>query len=272
MKQRVITGILFGVIMIGSLLFKESLILLLGVIILLGLIEYYRLMKKAGTHPFSSAGITVGIFLYLLFAYISYMHNSYKWMVIAIPLFALIFIAEIWRNKEGPFRNIAVTLMGICYLAVPMILLLHIAFRFNDPVDDFHGSFLLGYLILIWANDTGAYFTGSRFGRRKLFERISPGKTWEGFFGGMLTSLLTAIAVSVYIHELSLSQWLIISFLAVTAGTAGDLVKSLLKRSVGVKDSGTILPGHGGILDRFDALLLSTPFVYFYLVMIGKIF
>jgi phosphatidate cytidylyltransferase len=258
--------------MIGSLLFKESVILLFGVIVLLGLIEYYRLMEKAATHPFSSAGIIVGILLYILFAYLSYMRNSYKWMVVAIPLLSLIFIAEIWRNKEGPFRNIAITLMGILYLVVPMVLLLHIAFRFNDPADDFHGSFLLGYLILIWASDTGAYFTGSRFGRRKLFERISPGKTWEGFFGGMLISLLTAVAVSVYAHELSLSQWMMVSFLAVTAGTAGDLVKSLLKRSVGVKDSGTILPGHGGILDRFDALLLSAPFVYFYLFLIGKIF
>jgi len=258
--------------MIASLLFKESLIVLLGLIIILGLTEYYRLMEKAGTFPFTSGGIVVGIFLYLLFAYLSYMHYSYKWMNVAFPLFAFLFISEIWRNKEGPFRNIAITLMGILYLVVPMILLLHIAFRFNDPADNFHGSFLLGYLILIWASDTGAYFTGSRLGRRKLFERISPGKTWEGFFGGMIISLLIAVAVSVYIHELSLSQWMVVSFLAVTAGTAGDLVKSLLKRSVGVKDSGTILPGHGGILDRFDALLLSAPFVYFYLMLIGKIF
>jgi phosphatidate cytidylyltransferase len=258
--------------MTGSLLFKESLILLLGVIVFLGLLEYYRLMEKAGTYPFTGAGITAGVLLYLLFAYFSYMHNSYKWMVVAIPLIALIFIAEIWRNKEEPFRNIAVTLMGIWYLVMPVIMLLHIAFRFNDAADDFHGSLLLGYLILIWANDTGAYFIGSRFGKRKLFERISPGKTWEGFYGGMMISLIASVAVSVYIHELSLSQWMVVSILAVTAGTAGDLVKSLLKRSVGVKDSGTILPGHGGILDRFDALLLSAPFVYFYLFLIGKIF
>ncbi|MCL4155446.1 UNVERIFIED_CONTAM: hypothetical protein GTU68_014602 [Idotea baltica] len=120
---------------------------------------------------------------------------------------------------------------------------------------------VVGILLLTWASDTGGYFAGTMFGKTKLFLRISPKKSWEGFVGGTILTLLIAVAMSYYADILPLWKWLMIGVLTVTAGTYGDLVESLFKRSINIKDSGETLPGHGGFLDRFDALLLSLPFI-----------
>ena len=119
---------------------------------------------------------------------------------------------------------------------------------------------------MTWANDVGAYFVGSKFGKTKLFPRISPKKTWEGSFGGVMMTFLTGWLLSLYIIELNLKDWLILALIVSIFGSIGDLVESMLKRSVGVKDSGTILPGHGGFLDRFDAFIFLLPFAACYLL------
>jgi phosphatidate cytidylyltransferase len=128
--------------------------------------------------------------------------------------------------------------------------------------------FPLGFLIMLWANDTGAYLSGNFLGRTKLFERHSPKKTWEGFIGGVLISAVAGYIISIYFKDLQWSQWVIMAVLISCFGTLGDLVESMFKRSINVKDSGGILPGHGGLLDRFDGLLLSAPIVYAYLYLI----
>ena len=141
---------------------------------------------------------------------------------------------------------------------------------FFDPLTlagPVHYGIVLGFLLILWFNDTGAYFVGSLMGKHKLFERISPGKTWEGSAGGALFALLTAWGLSFVFHRLDVVQWLILALITIIAGTLGDLVESMLKRSLGIKDSGNILPGHGGMLDRFDAVLLSAPFVFVYLAL-----
>ena len=130
-----------------------------------------------------------------------------------------------------------------------------------------HYGIALGYLLLLWLNDTGAYFVGSLVGKHKLFERISPGKTWEGSAGGALFALATAWGLSMLFIQLTTMHWLILAIIVVISGTIGDLVESMLKRSLGIKDSGNILPGHGGMLDRFDAVLISAPFVFVYLAL-----
>jgi phosphatidate cytidylyltransferase len=130
-----------------------------------------------------------------------------------------------------------------------------------------HYGIVLGFFLLIWLNDTGAYFIGSLIGKHKLFERISPGKTWEGSAGGTLFALLTAWGLSYIFPQIDRTHWLILAIITVVTGTLGDLVESMLKRSLGIKDSGNILPGHGGMLDRFDAVLLSAPFVFVYLAL-----
>jgi phosphatidate cytidylyltransferase len=124
---------------------------------------------------------------------------------------------------------------------------------------------MIGYLGILWLNDTGAYFTGSLIGKHKLFERISPKKTWEGSIGGAVLAIATAYLASILFPQFSAWKWIGIGILTVIFGTLGDLVESALKRSLNIKDSGTILPGHGGILDRFDAVLVSVPFVFVFL-------
>jgi phosphatidate cytidylyltransferase len=144
---------------------------------------------------------------------------------------------------------------------------------FFDPVilsGPFHYGVVLGFLVILWLNDTGAYFVGSLIGKHKLFERISPGKTWEGSAGGAVFALLTAWGLSFIFKQLDALQWIFLAILIVISGTLGDLVESMLKRSLGIKDSGTILPGHGGLLDRFDAVFLSAPFVFVYLAFISR--
>ncbi len=124
---------------------------------------------------------------------------------------------------------------------------------------------IIGLLLILWASDTGAYFAGIKFGKRKLFERVSPKKSWEGSIGGAALALAMAYLLSYYFRTILLEQWLIISGIIVIGGTYGDLVESLFKRSMEIKDSGTKLPGHGGFLDRIDSLLLASPFLVFYL-------
>ena len=132
----------------------------------------------------------------------------------------------------------------------------------------FSAIVLLGFFLLIWANDSGAYIVGSLVGKNKLFERISPKKTWEGFLGGGFFALMFAWLISYFVTEISLIDWLVVALITFVFGTFGDLIESLLKRMVKVKDSGNILPGHGGILDRFDSMIIAAPMVFIYLVLV----
>jgi phosphatidate cytidylyltransferase len=133
----------------------------------------------------------------------------------------------------------------------------------------FSPGIIIGFFLLIWANDTGAYLMGISFGRHRLMERISPKKTWEGFLGGLITAALVAWVLSYWLGVVNPSQWVIISLIISVAGTYGDLVESMLKRSIGVKDSGIIMPGHGGFLDRFDSAIISFPLVYLFISLFG---
>ena len=137
---------------------------------------------------------------------------------------------------------------------------------FQRRVYDIHLP--LAFLLMLWASDTGAYLFGRKLGKTKLFERHSPKKSWEGFFGGVFTSVLVAFIISLFFKEISSLVWIGMAVLVVTFGTLGDLVESMLKRSLNVKDSGNILPGHGGILDRFDGLLIAAPVVFTYLYLV----
>ena len=177
----------------------------------------------------------------------------------------LIFLIELYRKKDNPFKNISFTLLGLCFIAFPLSFLNFLCFQGENGYDP---VLLIGYFILLWTNDTAAYFMGSKFGEHRLFKRISPNKSWEGFFSGMVFSLISAYIISQYIHELNSMQWLVMSVIVTLSGTYGDLVESSFKRSINFKDSGSLLPGHGGILDRFDSLLFSAPYVVFYLFMI----
>jgi len=151
----------------------------------------------------------------------------------------------------------------LLYISIPFIILV----SFNKYAEGSCGIFTFPvlYFFMLWANDTFAYLTGMKFGKHKLFERISPKKTWEGSAGGLIFTMILAVVFSVYFKFLTLPEWLGLAGIIVVFGTYGDLAESMLKRSMDCKDSGKFLPGHGGILDRFDSVLLSAPFVFVYL-------
>ena len=163
--------------------------------------------------------------------------------------------------ERKSFTNIVFTFLGIFYVALPFALLNVVVFEDGA----YNYEVILGSLLILWASDTGAYFAGTRFGKRKLFERISPKKSWEGFVGGAVLALAFVVGLSQFLHSLSTVQWVVVGILIIVGGTFGDLIESLLKRSIEIKDSGDSLPGHGGFLDRFDGLLIAAPFIAAYL-------
>jgi len=233
------------------------------------MLEFYRLFESDGIQPQKFFGILITISIFISPLLNSLFQVPVNLVVLLIFLPYLIFIRELFTHAEKPFLNIGVTLLAVIYLAVPLFLFYLYSFQ-GTGSEGYHPKNILGYFFILWASDTGAYFVGKYLGKRKLFERISPKKTWEGFFGGLLTALVVAHFVSMGFTNLSRIQWLVIALLIVVTGTLGDLVESMFKRSINIKDSGSILPGHGGFLDRFDGLFISAPFVFVYLLLSGQ--
>jgi phosphatidate cytidylyltransferase len=253
--------------MVGSALLGQTVFaVLLLIITILSINEFIPMVSDKDNQPAHWPTVLAGGLAYSIFAAHAMGIIPAAGLFVIIPLVFMLFIIELWRSKVNPFINIALSLTAITYIAMPFGLVMY----FFDPViisGPYNYGIVLGFLVILWLNDTGAYFVGSLIGKHKLFERISPGKTWEGSAGGTLFALLTAWGLSFIFKQLDLSQWLILAVVAVISGSLGDLVESMLKRSLGIKDSGDILPGHGGILDRFDAVLLSAPFVFVYLAL-----
>jgi phosphatidate cytidylyltransferase len=187
-----------------------------------------------------------------------------------------IMITEIYRKQEKPFDSLAHTFFPVLYIALPVSLIPFSAFsqtglpsllKHGEMV--FSPGIIIGFFILLWVNDSGAYLAGTTFGRHRLMVRISPKKSWEGFFGGLILSALAAWLLSGWLGVVDRNKWIIIVLIISVAGTYGDLLESMLKRSMGVKDSGTIMPGHGGFLDRFDSTILSFPLVFLFISLFG---
>lgn len=178
------------------------------------------------------------------------------------PLIFTIFIYELYTASKQPFSNIAFLILGLFYIGLPFALVNVVAF----DGDQFLHQLIFGLLLLTWVNDTGAYLVGSKLGKTPLFPRVSPNKTWEGTLGGMITALAFGFLLAYFIDDIALISWLILALIVGLFGNLGDLVESMLKRSVGVKDSGSLLPGHGGVLDRFDAFIFVIPFASAYIL------
>ncbi len=266
MKTRAITGFFFVIIMLASVLTGEyTFVLFFMILSLFSLDEFYRLVKDGELKPQRVSGLLLGLGIYLPAASHLVQRSSLSYLLLSVPLLILAFTAELYRKSTKPFYNLALTVFGVIYVVFPFCFFNAAAFTGGEY--NFHIP--LGIMLLLWASDTGAYLFGMKLGKHKLFERHSPKKTWEGFFGGMFTSLLVAFILSTQYTELGAVHWLVMSLIIVVGGTLGDLCESMLKRSVNKKDSGSILPGHGGLLDRFDGLLFSAPlvFVYLYLVL-----
>lgn len=264
--KRTLTGIaLVAVILVAVNLGFYSFLLLCLIINFLGLLEFYRLfqinknlIRKTLAIIFSST------LLVSMCLYVSQL-AGWKILLLNLPLINAIFISELYLKSDTPFSNLAFVLLGIVYVTLPLMLLFSCGFILGDNL--YYPQIILGYFFLLWANDTGAYVCGSLFGEYPLFKRISPNKTWEGSAGGAFLVMVFVYIDYAFFTALSLLDWIIMGLFVIIMGTFGDLVKSLMKRSLGVKDSGNFLPGHGGILDRFDSLLGSVPFVYTYLAL-----
>ncbi len=263
---RTLTAAIFVAILLGCTYYSQiSFCILFLIITILGVWEFYTLAEKQKVNkPQKVLGTLVGAILFSSNSFVAVGILAPQGLIINIPFFFLIFITQLYVKEANPFRNIAFTLLGVIYVAVPFSLLNYILVFTGEY--SFH--ILFGFFFILWCNDAGAYLAGSAFGKNKLFERVSPGKTWEGSIGGAIISYLIAIIISGWYTDITLFDWLVIASILIVIGTLGDLVESLYKRSKNVKDSGTLLPGHGGILDRFDSLLMATPFVFTYLYIV----
>ncbi|MEE4196316.1 MAG: phosphatidate cytidylyltransferase [Bacteroidales bacterium] len=263
--QRTITGIVFLVLVIGALIFhKITFFILFELIIICSMLEFYSFAEKENYTPQKIPGIFIGVMLFA--ANFLYANQTFglKIFLPIILFIAGIFILELYRKSDQVLADIGFTLLGVIYIALPLSFANYMVF--SDGI--YHWQILLGFFLLTWLFDTMAYIFGISFGKHRLFERISPKKSWEGFIGGLVFSLIAAYPLSLLFSDLSLWQWAILAIIVPVAGTYGDLIESSFKRNHDKKDSGTMLPGHGGVLDRFDAIFLSLPVFYVFLQII----
>ena len=268
-SKRTLTGILIvGFIVSAILLSKISFFLLFFLVVFLTAQEFYNLSTFEHVKPQRNYGSVIAIIIYIMFYLYAQRNVDEKIFLPIIPLIISLFLVELFRKEKHPFQNIAYTILGIIYTAIPFSLFHFFVFE-GDAVIKYNPYFLLSFFILIWAYDTGAYLVGILIGSSPLFRRISPKKTWEGLIGGALIAGLIAWLLSIIFKEYTIFEWQIISLIIVLMGTFGDLTESLFKRSIDVKESGHVLPGHGGMLDRFDGVLFAAPVVFMYLKLIS---
>jgi phosphatidate cytidylyltransferase len=267
--KRTISGILFIIAIVGALLAGPlTFYILFTLITLFCQLEFYDLAEKNGANIQKITGITAGFVLFTLNFLIAGDYLD-KWGYMGLfPFILLILIRETFRKKRNPFTNIAYTLSALIYPVLFMAVTSQLVFdiRMNTG---YNHQILLYIMILIWSNDTLAYTVGKKFGKHSLLKSISPKKTWEGLFGGLLFSFLAAIVIFYTTQQMRLSIWILLALIVTIAGNFGDLTESYLKRSAGVKESGKIIPGHGGLLDRFDSALFIFPLAYICLKLLA---
>jgi phosphatidate cytidylyltransferase len=269
LTQRIITGLLGSAGIIAAICFGPwTYFAVFLIITFFTLWEFYKLAGLDGMVPQKTFGTFLGVVIFSLSFFIEMEIISYRYYFLIFPLMAFVYMIKLYKRFERkPFTNIAYTFLGLFYVAAPFALL-NIAVFENG---NYNYQIMFGCLFILWASDTGAYFAGTYLGKSKLFERISPKKSWEGFFGGALLAMAFAVGLPFFFESidqpshLSLANWIIVGLIIIIGGTFGDLVESLLKRSIEIKDSGDALPGHGGFLDRFDGLLISAPFIVAYI-------
>lgn len=265
----VLLGIVLGAAYGGKFAFGGFLLL----IVVVGMWEFYNIAAATGATPHRTLGLAAGVVLlvttfFLFDGFVSDMQSTRSvdmliggilYFTVLIPL---CFVVELFYDSETPLRNVATTLMGIFYVAYPMALLLFIPILITG---EWQPESFLFYLFIVWGNDVFAYLTGIAFGKHKMAPRISPKKSWEGFAGGVAGAMAMG-AIGSFVVGGPLGMWLGLAAVVAITSVFGDLVESMFKREAGIKDSGKIMPGHGGVLDRFDALLISSPFAFVYLI------
>lgn len=270
---RTITGIIFVAAVVASFMRPEAMVLLFSIITGLTVWEFTGLVNERLDVTVNRFITTVAgvYFFYAMTYFCSDIYAGVAKSVVFIPYLVTIIyllIAELYLRQKDPIQNWAYTMLSQMYIALPFSLLNVLAFNATSQgMVAFNTLLPLSIFVFLWINDSGAYCVGSLLGRHKLFPRISPGKSWEGSIGGAVFVLAAAWAISEFLDQQMLNtlEWLGLGLTVVVFGTWGDLVESLFKRTLGIKDSGNILPGHGGMLDRFDSSLLAIPAAVVYL-------
>ena len=277
MTVRAFTGVLFVTIMVTCFFQPVAMVFLFALITCLSLWEYSGLMNNIEDVTINRFISTVaGVYLFLAISAINsgFVQTNAVFMPYLLTIIYL-FVSELYTKNKNAIHDLSYTMLGQMYVALPLSMINVLAFRTaTDGNIHFYYLLPLSVFIFLWTNDTGAYCVGSLFGKHKLFPRISPAKSWEGSIGGGVLVLVAAFLVSLLdqshgnLSGLNTLQWLGLGLVVTVFGTWGDLVESLIKRTLGIKDSGTILPGHGGMLDRFDSSLLAIPAsaVYIYTI------
>lgn len=269
---RIVTGIVFITVLMAGILYNQySYLLIFSLITGLALYEFYGLISKTKNADLNKTLNTFGGLLLFIGGYF-FFSSPDKQMITLVPygIFILsLFISELFLKGTNPIQSLAYAVLGQIYLAIPLSLLSYLAFGYDVANNTYHYAFLLALFVFIWANDSFAYLTGSLFGKHRMFERISPKKSWEGFVGGALFTIAASVLFANFFTQLPVWGWIGFAIILIIFGTLGDLVESLFKRTLNVKDSGNLLPGHGGILDRIDSVIFSIPALFIYIEIVS---
>ncbi|MFN5416060.1 MAG: phosphatidate cytidylyltransferase [Flavobacteriia bacterium] len=266
---RAITGFFFVASILLPIWFNNYIAVgVFSIFFIAALIEFGNLFNTHAKIEFNKVGFLVSsILIYALSAWIILYSFDYFLFTLIIPVVFLFILSELWRNKKEPIYNISTSIFGLFYILVPFILILLLV-----QINENSKHLLIGMFLLIWSNDTFAYLSGRIFGKTKLFERISPKKTWEGTLGGIIVTIGIGILFGMLNNGNLFYFWIVSACIVAPCAIFGDLLESLMKRNLNIKDSGNILPGHGGILDRFDATLFTVPFFFTWVLIYNLYF
>jgi len=268
---RVITGAVFvSVLLFGIIYSQYTFAIVMCTVACLALYEYHTLIDTALNIKANKLFNLFGCILSFagMFAFFSGLLPSVIALSPYICFLLTLFISELYLKKDNPIQSLAYSILGQIYIVIPFSFLNPLAFGYH-PNGEYHFGPLLALFIIIWVNDSFAYIFGVTLGKHRLFERISPKKSWEGFIGGAICAILSSLVFAHYLGQMSTAQWIGFAVIVVVFGTLGDLIESLLKRTLKVKDSGNILPGHGGILDRFDSMIFAIPALFVYIGLVA---
>lgn len=270
--RRTLTALVFGVVMIGGIIWNQYSFMMLTTLICAGCLwEYMTIVAPVQSYSpenktlFKFLNFVTGLIVFSLIMLSAYPFINPAFFVLILPLLFIVLAFELYAGKQKSFQHAALNLLGIVYIALPLGLLHYMVMQGGHSWFPEQIGVVFGMLLLVWTNDSMAYIVGSLTGKNKLFPSVSPKKSWEGFIGGVLFCFGVGFLLSKYFIAIELQNWLVIAGIVSILGTIGDLVKSLMKRNLEIKDSGNILPGHGGLIDRFDAFIYSIPFVFAYL-------
>ncbi|WP_167617666.1 phosphatidate cytidylyltransferase [Maribellus sediminis] len=271
--KRSIWGILYVVIMMGGILIHPfAFAAVFATLLFFTQYEFYAMVEEAGHKIYRLPGTLLGLLFFFTSFGLSGGYLPRPFAFIFIPILMTLFIIELFRSNKLTLQNSGITVLGFVYIAIPfglMNFVVHSSATGQSTV--YYPWILAGIFFILWVNDSFAYMIGSALGKHKLCPKISPAKSWEGLIGGAVFAVIMGIVNAVLFQEISMLSWIVIALLTVGFGTLGDLFESKIKREIGAKDSGNILPGHGGFLDRLDSLLFAIPAVFLWLIISGNL-